>query len=53
MRSIVCGLLLLASGIAGTQPVQVPAGTHLVRIKGNPATKPVTVKPGATANVKF
>jgi hypothetical protein len=45
---------VLASGLAGGEAVQVPAGNHTVRIKGRAnATKPVTVKSKETAAVVF
>jgi hypothetical protein len=45
---------VLASGIVGAQPVQVPAGSHTVRLKGRAnATKPAVVKPGETTSVAF
>lgn len=45
---------LLASGIVNGEAVQVPSGTHTVRIKGRATvTKPVTVKPKETSTVAF
>ena len=45
---------VLASGIAGGEAVQVPAGNHTVRIKGRAnVSKPAVVKPRETANVAF
>ncbi len=45
---------VLASGIAGGQAVQVPAGQHTVRIKGRPsASKPALVKSKETTNISF
>jgi hypothetical protein len=44
---------VLASGLVGGDAVQVPAGSHTVRIKGRAASKPVVVKPKETANVAF
>jgi hypothetical protein len=42
---------VLASGLVGGDAVSVPAGNHLVRIKGRTASKPVIVKSKETANV--
>jgi hypothetical protein len=45
---------VLASGLVGGDAVQVPSGSHTVRLKGSAnASKPVLVKPKETANVAF
>lgn len=45
---------VLASGIAGGEPVTVPAGDHQVRIKGRAnSAKPVSVKPKETSTVIY
>jgi hypothetical protein len=45
---------VLASGIVGGEPVQVPAGNHTVRLKGRAnASRPAVVKAKETANVVF
>jgi hypothetical protein len=45
---------VLASGLAGGDAVQVPAGNHTVRIKGRAnASKPAVVKPKETATITF
>ena len=45
---------VLASGIVGGDAVNVPAGSHTVRIKGRAnASQAVTVKPKETATVAF
>jgi hypothetical protein len=45
---------VLASGLVGGEAVQVPAGSHTVRIKGQASvSKPAVVKPDETSTVAF
>ncbi len=45
---------VLASGLVGGEAVAVPAGAHIVRLKGRPdARQPVNVKPKETAQIVF